>query len=836
MYTQMYRNGTFTDNVTFLAGAGAGPKGGHRGKGGPKGGPKDGPKGGPKGPGKRRKGPKKILKYGEKRKREYSWARDVRLMARVIGALKGLLSDDEEEEEAPVPPVIEEAPEEVLDKELHVKEVALNINVNTIAHKTDKYERTKFRSSPEEGVLRPELVVRRGKEFNIKVTFNDEYNCDLHDLEFTFTLGKNPSPMNGTLVSCYMDETGKKSDDSAEWSVRIMDTVGKDLYVGITPPCDCMIGEWNMFIVTISKMKEGEVGLQYEHEEDITVLLNPWCKDDAVYMENQSLLDEYILNDYGAVYCGNWRQIGCRPWFFAQFEDGILEICLHLIRKACGGKIKRTMSDPVKLSRYISQIVNNCDDGGALVGNWSGNYEGGKSPTHWVGSERILRQYYRSDGEPVCFGQCWVFSAVVVTVCRAIGLPCRSVTNFASAHDTDKSMTIDSVYEECEDGSLNHLPELSSDSVWNFHVWNEVWTARCDLEPGFDGWQVIDATPQEMSDGLFVCGPSPLAAIKKGLIGIGYDTAFIMAEVNSDKIRYKYDRQTEEYTKISVERDSVGRNISTKIPDGKPFNDNLSWMAFKLREDLTDCYKFKEGSDEERKAVMTANLASKDPRNIVDNPEKDVEITLVDNDHKMVGEDFEVEILVKNVCKEKEPRTVSVLQCDIEMKSYQGHSVSKVKHVVEKDIALKPDEEKSVKIKVEGKEYVDSLIEQAAMGIDVAAIVKETRRIAIKSDDFRLRRPDLELSVPDKIKKDIPFNVTVSLKNTMPKDLTGVEIDFDGVKGEGEFEVGTIKANSEWKGEFQIAVKRSGQHQISASLDSKELKDITGCICMNIDK
>lgn len=36
----------------------------------------------------------------------------------------------------------------------------------------------------------------------------------------------------------------------------------------------------------------------------------------------------------------------------------------------------------------------------------------------------------------------------------------------------------------------------------NFHVWNEVWMKRSDL-PGdvHDGWQVLDATPQETSQG-----------------------------------------------------------------------------------------------------------------------------------------------------------------------------------------------------------------------------------------------------------------------------------------------------------------------------------------------
>ena len=40
-----------------------------------------------------------------------------------------------------------------------------------------------------------------------------------------------------------------------------------------------------------------------------------------------------------------------------------------------------------------------------------------------------------------------------------------------------------------------------SDSIWNFHVWNDVWMSRPDLPVGYGGWQAVDATPQESSDG-----------------------------------------------------------------------------------------------------------------------------------------------------------------------------------------------------------------------------------------------------------------------------------------------------------------------------------------------
>lgn len=41
----------------------------------------------------------------------------------------------------------------------------------------------------------------------------------------------------------------------------------------------------------------------------------------------------------------------------------------------------------------------------------------------------------------------------------------------------------------------------SVDSCRNFHVWVECWMRRLDLGPEFDGWQVVDPTPQEKSAG-----------------------------------------------------------------------------------------------------------------------------------------------------------------------------------------------------------------------------------------------------------------------------------------------------------------------------------------------
>lgn len=193
------------------------------------------------------------------------------------------------------------------------------------------------------------------------------------------------------------------------------------------------------------------------------------------------------------------------------------------------------------MSRAISRIVNSNDDRGVLVGRWDGNYVDGIGPSTWTGSAEILEQFLRTEDE-VKYGQCWVFAGVVTSVCRAMGLPSRVISNLVSAHDSNQTLTIDKYYDnELKELDFDPNNPMGEDSVWNFHVWNDVYMARPDLPAGFGGWQAIDATPQETSAGMYQCGPASLEAIKQGVVGLNYDVPFLISSVNADFVKWQVD-------------------------------------------------------------------------------------------------------------------------------------------------------------------------------------------------------------------------------------------------------------------------------------------------------
>ncbi|XP_069105715.1 annulin-like [Argopecten irradians] len=474
----------------------------------------------------------------------------------------------------------EEPPPRLSRMSLDVNDVKFNFRDDLVTHHTNEYELTQRRPGKDAF-----LVVRRGQTFQMTLTCDRPYDPRKDELRIIFSTGSTPQPTKGTLVQVLVSEDSL----TEQWGAMVVKHIDNDLQLEVMTPPFCAVGRWNIKVRAVKKGAESGSGTKvYSHPRPIYILFNPWCKDDQVYHHDNGLLDEYVMNETGKLFNGDSGYIAGRAWNFDQFDDPVLDCVLDLLDQK--GFPASSRGDPVKVARKLSALVNSSDERGVLTGNWSGNYSGGRTPTAWTGSLAILEQYHKTKS-PVRFGQCWVFSGVLTTCCRTLGIPTRSVTNFDSAHDTDVSITIDTIIDE------NGMPlsEYNSDSVWNFHVWNDVWMARPDLEnKEYGGWQALDSTPQETSDGLYCCGPCPILAIKKGDVSVPYDGRFIFGEVNADRIYWKLDGNN--LKMFRIETDSIGKYLSTHRPrcwgPGELTNPDLckdrSW------QDITDEYKYSE--------------------------------------------------------------------------------------------------------------------------------------------------------------------------------------------------------------------------------------------------
>ncbi|XP_064598835.1 hemocyte protein-glutamine gamma-glutamyltransferase-like [Liolophura sinensis] len=699
---------------------------------------------------------------------------------------------------------------------LKIQSVDFNIAANTKAHHTDEFEITKEKQA---GILHGnprQLVVRRGQPFDVKVTFSRRYDDKKDDLRLIFEFGDNPLPGKGSLVELILSD----EDHPNEWGAKVKKTDGGITEVTIFTPSVCPVGKWRLKIDIIRQDDKTKKSLfRYTHPLPIYILFNPWCKHDAVYMESEDGKAEYVLNETGKIYVGNHKNVCGKPWNFSQFDGVVLDCAIKVLDQSKMPVIAR--GDPINVVRKLTAVANVEDDDGILHGNWTGNYVGGRSPLEWTGSEAIIEQFYRT-GKPVKFGQCWVFSGIMTSLCRALGFPTRSVTNFQSACDSDGSLTIDMYWNEKGEPE----EKMSEDSIWNFHVWNEVWMTRPDLPAGYGGWQAIDGTPQELSDGVYRCGPASVKAIREGDVHLPYDTAFLFAEVNADRIDYAMGE--DKTWKKSWKKDVVGKFISTKKCGSLCGVVNAAMDRFDPdRDDVTEGYKFGEGSSSERAAVLRAiRTGSKRKEIYEDHGTEDVAFDLVDKDIHYMGKDFDVVAKMEN--KSGKERNI-VIHLMASVVRYTGEVESKIKAETF-HVKLAKKECKEVVMKVTTRDYLYKLVDHAQGRISCQANVDETDQVYTEVDTFRLVKPTLDIKVPSEVKLGQSVEVEVSFLNSLPQTLTDcvLTVEGPGLQKPTDFQLQNLPPNGTLRARVRLTPFRAGERQLLVSFNSRQMKSVDG--------
>ncbi|XP_038588315.1 coagulation factor XIII A chain [Micropterus salmoides] len=648
------------------------------------------------------------------------------------------------------------------------------------------------------------LVVRRGQEFQVKITFSRPYKPAEDKFAVEFTIGSSPQYSKGTYVPVFPTK-GRQSS----WEGRITETSDKTVTMGITPAANCIVGKYNLYVAV--QTPYGLRRTRRDDSRDLYVLFNPWAAADAVFLDDEKEREECVMNENGIIYHGAFDDISERNWNYGQFNNGILDACLYIMDRSEMPITNR--GDPIKVTRKASAMLNSHDDEGVLVGNWSGDYTYGVAPTSWTGSTDILLMYTKSK-MPVCYAQCWVYAAVFNTFLRCLGIPSRVVTNYYSAHDNDGNLKTDIILDE--NGRVDR--SRTRDSIWNYHCWNECYMSRPDLPAGFGGWQVVDATPQETSDGMYRCGPASVQAIKHGEICFPFDAAFVFAEVNSDVVFYSR-RKDGTLEPVRVNRAHVGRMVLTKAAGDM------------TRRDITSHYKFPEGSTEERTVLEKAEeYGCKQEKS--NPPLADVELVLPTLEISM-GDNFELNLELIN--RSDENRIVN---------TYISGTVVYYTGVTSTEFLFRNptvtiDPNKSVKelVMVESKNYMKHLVEQANLHFIATGKVKETGQIITAMKVVTLHTPKLNIMLSGVQKVNEEMTVTVEFTNPFSFSLEGVYIRMEGLgimqTKSKYYSLITGGSSLTWT-EF-FTPQRAGSTRVFATLDCPALRQVSGQVFVTIE-
>ncbi|KAM9682151.1 protein-glutamine gamma-glutamyltransferase 2 [Dama dama] len=653
-------------------------------------------------------------------------------------------------------------------------------------------------------LCRERLVVRRGQPFWLTLHFEGRnYEASVDSLTFCAVTGPDPSEEAGTKALFRLSD----AVEEGAWAAVAVDQQDSTLSLHLTTPANAPIGHYNLSL----EASTGYQGSSFMLGQ-FTLLFNSWCPADAVYLDSDEERREYVLTQQGFIYQGSAKFIKNIPWNFGQFEDGILDICLTLLDinpkflKNPGRDCSRR-SRPVYVGRVVSAMVNCNDDQGVLLGRWDNNYGDGISPMFWIGSVDILRRWKKDGCQRVKYGQCWVFAAVACTVLRCLGIPTRVVTNYNSAHDQNSNLLIEYFRNE-----FGEIQSDKSEMIWNFHCWVESWMTRPDLQPGYEGWQVLDPTPQEKSEGTYCCGPVPVRAIKEGDLSTKYDAPFVFAEVNADVVDWI--RQADGSLHKSINHSLVvGLKISTKS------------VGRDEREDITHNYKYPEGSLEEREAFKRANHLNK----LVDKEETGVAMRIRVGEGMNRGSDFDVFAHITNSTPEEHAGRLLLCARTVSYNGILGPECG-TKDLL--SLSLEPYSEKSIPLRILYEKYCDCLTESNLIKVRGLLIEPAANSYLLAERDIYLENPEIKIRILGEPKQNRKLVAELSLQNPLTVALSGCAFTVEGaglIQEQKTVDIpDPVEAGEEVKVRVDLLPLYAGRHKLVVNFDSDRLKAVKG--------
>ncbi|XP_072206173.1 protein-glutamine gamma-glutamyltransferase 6-like [Excalfactoria chinensis] len=688
--------------------------------------------------------------------------------------------------------------------------------LNKATHHTSDYNST-------------QMILRRGQAFTI--TLNFQRTVQPED-NFTFIASTGPSPEESQQTKAIFHLSDAAADG---WSATQEHCEPGCMSLVIVSPANAIIGRYKLKLQIVSGNKNSSALLG-----QFVLLFNPWCPNDDVYMANEEERQEYVLNDSGIIFQGKEKYIQQEAWNYGQFEEDILDISLSILDRSLNHRQDpftdvSNRNDPIYVCRVISAMVNSNDEKGVVEGKWSGSYRSGTNPLHWSGSVTILRKWYRGRYKPVRYGQCWVFAGVMCTVLRSLGIPTRVITNFNSAHDTNINLSIDKYIDVS--GETLHLTE---DSVWNFHVWNESWFTRKDLGSFYDGWQVLDATPQEKSKGIYRCGPASTRAIKEGDVNLDYDSSFVFAAVNADCVTWiQHSKKRTE--RIYSNTRKIGKFISTKA------------VGTNTRVDVTNNYKYPEGSSKERqvykKALKLLGVRSTGRRKKVTKPRRRFPVARRQNitvtrqkptvsgklkldASPVIGQDILLTLALQNLTADFKTIKVKLRASAV---LYTRRPKAEILQW-SRSVQLGSEEVKEISFKISYSQYKNAVLDDRKILVTAVCEARQGASLLVEKD-IVLQDTLLTIEVLGPTVVHKATNVLVTFTNPLSEVVTDCVLRAEGsglLKEQLNINVARMAPMETSTAEFEIVPYKSGIRQLQVDLACIRFSNIKGFVMLDV--
>ncbi|NXH20912.1 EPB42 protein, partial [Bucco capensis] len=683
---------------------------------------------------------------------------------------------------------------------LSIKKCDFKITMNNNNHHTEE-------------ISTERLIVRRGQPFTITVSFSAPIHDCLQQLKRTSLIiqtGSHPSKSDGTQTKFPISRLG----DQKQWSAALEEQDPYFWTISVNTPANAPIGQYAL-ILHASKTS-CQLG-------NFTLLFNPWCQDDEVFLANEAQRQEYILNQEGIIYWGTENEVLTQPWDFSQFEEDIVDICFTLLdvgERQHRVKDRTQRKNPVHICRTVAAMLN-CDEfRGILTEGGTGQHCNGTAPSQWLGSSPILRQWAASQCKPVRYGQCWVFAAVMCSVLRCLGIPTRVVTGFTWAHNTNGSLSVDEYYDE--DGTL--LAQDKNAHVWTFHVWNECWMARADLLPEYSGWQALDATCQEKGKGSSFCGPAPVQAIKEGDTEVNYDVCNFFAAINA-KCMVWIQKADDTLRPALGNTKYTGNNISTKS------------VGSDRCEDITHNYKHPEGSLQEKEVLdkayrMIKNLektsssktqfssiptAFEEPVNLF--------LHLQSKSSLLLGQDVPLSVEVFNYSGAEKATHLVV---GAQSLRYNGVPITQF-WKEEFHFILKSNEVCNLQVSVPFSRYRKELGENHLLRLTAMLRDEESFYIHFAQEEISICDPPLTIEFPENMVQNQPSTAKISLLNPLPEPLEKCAVVVAGrglIYRQRKYRLESVQPQSTQQLQIPFTPTQAGPRRLTAHLTCLQLQNL----------